>query len=372
MPAAALNPPKAGHFVALDAVRGLAALVIVIYHLLELFGIHTVFTGSYLAVDLFFLMSGFVIAFSYDARILDRSMSFWRFVQVRAIRLYPLYLVACMLGATYYASKIVLATADAPTLSQLALSTPATALILPVWGGQKWGLGNYPYAPAAWSLSLEFWFNLLYALVVIRWRTPVLAILAGASFLVLCLEAFSAGSVDLGWSIATLLGGSARFWFSFTAGVILFRITRAERPALSGWWMWLAVPVFLFVAIPVSAVAIQLVWVGLIFPGFVYIATRINLSGNAAWLADHLGRQSYGIYILHGPVMMLMMGALTTLMRKAWLGWPMTVGTAMAVAVFVSSALLTYLIDEPVRRWLRFRSRLQRAQAEAGEIKAIN
>ena len=81
----------------LDGMRGIAALLVLTRHTTEFwtFTLH----HSYLAVDLFFLLSGFVLASSYDISLRDRVLSVRRFIFLRLIRLYPLFLVsvACFL-----------------------------------------------------------------------------------------------------------------------------------------------------------------------------------------------------------------------------------------------------------------------------------
>jgi peptidoglycan/LPS O-acetylase OafA/YrhL len=90
------NPQAVGRFTLLDALRGIAALVVVQFHLHELFG-RLIFPHGYLAVDFFFMLSGFVLRFAYQQR-LDTGWSLSRFLRVRLIRLYPLYLLGLLLG----------------------------------------------------------------------------------------------------------------------------------------------------------------------------------------------------------------------------------------------------------------------------------
>lgn len=351
---------KDGHFIVLDAARGYAAIAVVIYHTMELFHIRGMFSGSFLAVDLFFLMSGFVIAFSYEKRLQDRSMSFLRFFEVRTVRLYPLYFVSIILGALYLVTKIVLGQPDAPAPTDMLLAAGPSALMLPVVAVGDPSLLNYPFSPSAWSLVLEFWFNLLFAVTAVRWGVRALSVIAGVSFLVLCQQAMAYGTTDLGWGVLTLLGGSARFWFSFTLGVILFRL-RKTGPSLPPIYLLLVSPALLFILIQRDNIALQLVWIGVVFPLFVRIAARIDVSGAAAVVSDHLGRLSYGIYILHGPVMMLMLGALTVVMGRVWELHALATGAFLLVGVLVASAILTYAFDEPFRRWVRNKRRAAKA-----------
>lgn len=343
---------KDGHYVLLDGARGYAALAVVVYHVMATFNVHGIIPGSFLAVDLFFLMSGFVIAYSYEKRLQEGTMSFWRFFEIRTIRLYPLYAVSIALGALFFCTKIIMGEPDAPPVKDMLLAVPGSVLMLPVFPIGDTTLINYPFSPSAWSLVLEFWFNLVFALVAIRWGVKALAVLAAVSFAVLVQQSMAAGTTDLGWGISSLLGGSARFWFSFTVGVILFRLKK-PGVALSPVWLLLAAPVLLFILLPHDAVPLQLVWIAVAFPMFVYICSRISVGGIAAVISDHLGRLSYAIYIIHTPTILLAFGVLTVLVGPVWRDYPLESGIYALTGVLIASALSTYLFDEPFRRWLR-------------------
>ncbi len=345
---------KAEHYEVLDAVRGYAAFAVAIYHILQLFQIRDVIPGSFLAVDLFFLMSGFVVAYSYEERLLDGSMSFLRFVQVRTIRLYPLYAVSVCLGLLYFIAKIYLGQPDAPKPVDMLAAGAQSLAMLPVVVVNDPSLMNYPFSPSAWSLVLEFWFNLVFAVMMVRWSNRTLMLVAGVSFIVLVQQGMAHGTADLGWGVQTLLGGSARFWFSFTAGLLLFRIRGAPVP-LPPISLLLISPALLFILIPHDAIALQLLWIAVVFPFFIAIAARIKVGGVAAAASDHLGRLSYAVYILHGPVILLMLGALTVFMGRTWEAFPLESGIYLFIGLSAASVFATYIFDEPVRRWLRAR-----------------
>jgi peptidoglycan/LPS O-acetylase OafA/YrhL len=340
------------HLPVLDGARGIAALAVFGYHIAPYFGGLPWLQGSFLAVDLFFILSGFVIALSYEARLLDGRLPFGRFVRVRVVRLYPLYLLACLIGFFYVVVKLVTGQPDAPTPLDLVAALPGTVLMLPSPMTSDWGFTPFPFAPSAWSLSLEFWFNILYALVVIRCGLRGLAVLAAASLAVLVQQALAFGSLDMGWNIATLVGGSARFWFSFTLGVILFRLHRAERrlPRVA---IWAGVPVFGFAAVPADAVGLGLVWIVVLFPAALLIGAAVTVGPRLAMVCDHLGRLSYGIYILHAPLVLFLTGVFKVLLGAAWADHQALIGGVIVVTVIGFAAVATYWFDEPLRRRLQ-------------------
>ncbi len=340
------------HLPVLDGARGVAALAVFGYHIAPYFGGLPWLQGSFLAVDLFFILSGFVIALSYEARLREGRLGFGRFLWVRIVRLYPLYLLACMIGVTYFVVKMLAGLPDAPTPADLLAAVPGTVLMLPSPMTSEWGFTPFPFAPSAWSLSLEFWFNIVYALIVIRFGIRALAALAAVALAVLVQQALAFGSIDMGWNIATLIGGSARFWFSFTIGVILFRLNSTEwhlPPAA----IWLGLPVFAFVAVPADAVGVGLIWITLVFPAALLIGAAVEVGPRMAAICDHLGRLSYGIYILHAPLVLFETGVFKVVLGDAWADHQAMIGGVIFVTVVGFAAVATYWFDEPLRRYLQ-------------------
>ena len=344
--------PSTPHLSALDAGRGIAALAVFGYHLKTYFGDLPWLQGSFLAVDLFFIMSGFVIARSYDGRLRSGRMRLSSFVRVRVIRLYPLYLLACGIGFAYFTFKMAARTEDAPSVQQILAALPGTALLLPSPFTSGWGFTPFPFAPSAWSLSLEFWCNLVYAAWVIRFRVLGLVVLTLISWVLLIHQALAFGTLDLGWNIATIPGGMARFWFSFTLGVLVYRLYRPNwvLPPIT---LLLLVPVFAFVMMPAGHLTLGLVWITVVFPAALVIGAAIRVKGLVMWVSDHLGRLSYGIYILHAPIVLFLTGVFKVILGAAWEDHLALIGWAIIATVLVVSALATYIVDEPLRRALQ-------------------
>src|SRR6516225_9704176 len=89
------------HYPILDGLRGVAAILVIIYHLFEAYypvPAHHPEHHGYLAVDFFFLLSGFVVGYAYDDRW-EKGMSVWDFFKIRLIRLHPLVLLGVLIGA---------------------------------------------------------------------------------------------------------------------------------------------------------------------------------------------------------------------------------------------------------------------------------
>ncbi|TIW52974.1 MAG: acyltransferase, partial [Mesorhizobium sp.] len=112
-----MQPATRHIYLNLDALRGVAAISVMLYHFSPFIADGKVLPSSYLAVDLFFLLSGFVIAHAYDRKI-ESGMGFGTF---RLIRLYPLYLAGTLLGAFYLLIKNRLMPGEYMPLSDVAL-----------------------------------------------------------------------------------------------------------------------------------------------------------------------------------------------------------------------------------------------------------
>lgn len=90
-------------FEILDGLRGVAAMIVVAFHLFETYSAgpaHQILNHGYLAVDFFFILSGFVIGYAYDNRW-DR-MTVWDFFKRRLIRLQPMVILGTLIGAFWF------------------------------------------------------------------------------------------------------------------------------------------------------------------------------------------------------------------------------------------------------------------------------
>lgn len=344
------------HYLALDGARGLAAIAVFLYHYKAVIPVFGLISGSFLAVDLFFVMSGLVVARAYERQLIRGEMGFGRFVAVRVLRLFPLYLAACAIGLVHYLGKIAMATPDAPQLAQVLDALPMTLLMLPTPGSEDWAFGTIPFATSAWSLTFEFWFNLVYALLLPRLPTRVLLAVALAALAVLVWQMALHQTADLGWSIETTLGGSARFWFSFSIGVAIHRLNLLAAPGRVAGWALFALT-FAFVLLPADAILPQLIWIVLVFPAFVIFAARLPVPSWLAAVFDQLGRLSYGIYILHASVSILILGQIKAWAPDLLYGHDLLLALLLFPAVLLVAAVLTYRFDEPLRAGLAKRGR---------------
>lgn len=237
----------------LDGLRGVAAAMVVAFHLFETYsgGDHTrqILNHGYLAVDFFFVLSGFVIGYAYDDRW-AKGMSIWTFFKRRLIRLHPLLILGTAFGALlFYFGYHIGPTAEESVFPMIATTSPWKMLavmflcftMIPLGKSMDirgWEETN-PLNGPAWSLQWEYLANILYALIIRRFSTLLLGAFVAASgvltvllclnidvFGVLAARDYAAYTVIGGWSLAPdqLLIGATRLLYPFFAGLLLSRL----------------------------------------------------------------------------------------------------------------------------------------------------
>lgn len=353
------------HYNILDGLRGVAALTVVCYHLFEAFATSHIdqrINHGYLAVDFFFLLSGFVMGYAYDDRW--NTMSVKDFIRRRLIRLHPMVVMGALIGAAmFYTQGCSVWDVTKISAGMLLLSTLLNALMIPVTTGfEIRGVGEmYPLNGPSWSLMFEYIGNLLYALFIRRFSTRLLAalvVLAGCG-----LTAFSVcgplGDIGAGFAMTgvDMTGGSLRLLFSFSAGLLLSRVFKPVK-VRGAFWIG-AVAIVTVAAIPRIGGSEHL-WMNgvydafcavVLFPLLVYVgASGRTTDMITTRICKFLGDISYPLYMVHYPFIYL---------YYAWVkNENLTFGESFpgAAALVVVSVALAWLClkfyDEPVRKWL--------------------
>ncbi len=206
----------ARRYAALDGLRGVAAFSILLLHL-ERPSFHMP-PGAYTAVDLFFLMSGFVIAGAYEHRIPEIGV--WGFMRARLIRLYPMLLIGLLILPAYCVTVFARHGVWLAKPSDILGSLGAGLLFLPshLSSSRLWDEALlFPLNGPVWSLMFEMVVSLAYALLL-RWLSQrALVFIVVASGSVLVAAQLRLGGIDLGWGWPTVWGGLPRATFSFWA-----------------------------------------------------------------------------------------------------------------------------------------------------------
>lgn len=365
----AVSPTKR-HYVALDGLRGVASVMVVLFHVFETFTNGDpqiqIINHGYLAVDFFFLLSGFVIAYAYDDRW--GGMDLAGFLKRRLIRLQPMVIVGSILGAllfTFQTSPVFPKMPDVSVAQVIGVMLLGFVMIpLPKSADIRGWDEIYPLNGPQWSLFYEYIANVLYAVAFRKLSNRALAMFVA---LFACAAIYLAvfgvrGDFIGGWALDAngIRIGLTRVLFPFFAGVLMLRlgarISMRHAFAISS-------------AILITAVSLprfgghdnlwlnglyDAVCVILLFPLIVAIgAGDGGAEGTSLRVARFFGNLSFPLYITHYPLIYI---------YTAWVAdtKPSPMLSALAGAGLVITAVILAfaclkLFDEPARRWLATR-----------------
>lgn len=369
------------HYELLDGLRGVAALLVIWYHVFEGFATSPVdqrFNHGYLAVDFFFILSGFVIGYAYDDRW-KANMNVKEFFKRRLIRLHPMVIMGAVLGAvTFCIQGCVQWDGTQVAVSMVMLAMLLNIFMIPALPGGAWEVrGNgemFPLNGPTWSLFFEYIGNILYALLLRRLSTKALAVwvvFAGmglASFAVFNFSGY--GHMGVGWTLAdyNLPGGCLRLLFSFSVGLLMSRIFKPV--CIRGAFGLCSLAIAVLLSVPHIG-GMEALWMNgiydavciiLIFPLLVWLGASGKTTDKITYaICKFFGDISYPVYIIHYPFMYLFYAWLWREKLTFSETWP------VALLLFFGNILLAYLClkvyDEPVRKWLsrRFLAKSRKA-----------
>jgi peptidoglycan/LPS O-acetylase OafA/YrhL len=361
------NPVSSkAHYPILDGLRGVAAVMVVIFHVFEAnapsrFG--QIINHGYLAVDFFFLLSGFVIGYAYDDRW--GKMTIGGFFKRRLVRLQPMVIMGMIVGAAcfyFQDSGMWPGISEVPVWKMLLVMLIGFTLIpLPPSVDIRGWTEMYALDGPAWSLFFEYVGNIFYALFVRKFSKTMLTILViiSAGFLVHYLVWGPNGDVIGGWAFepVQLRVGFTRMMFPFFAGLLLQRMAKLTH--IENAFLWCSLLTVIALSFPRVGGPDHL-WMNglyesvviiLIFPFIVWLGASGEVKNKQAKaVCKFFGDISYPIYITHYPLIYI---------YTAWVldnKVPLSKAWPYGVVVLVSSVGLAYaclkLYDEPVRAWL--------------------
>ena len=366
----------------LDALRGVAAVIVLVYHLFEVLGSGITSFHGYLAVDFFYILSGFVVGYAYDDRWKSaanpQGMTLWAFCKRRLIRLHPLVVFGTLIGVLLFyfgMSDELPQIREAHWPAILACIVFACIMIptpqgIDVRGWQEFNSFN----GNSWTLYYEYIANLLYAFVVRRFSKLVLGLFVAAAALLtigMGLNFDFWGIMDArpdyqcytfigGWSLEPdqLMLGFTRLLYPFFAGLLMSRYLAGKdingRDAHG----------FVVSALMLAAVLLvptlhgltngiyEICCILLVFPAVILLGARGRVSGKSKAFCKWLGDISFPLYITHYPIIFTLC-----------MGWKSNNPEAtadqvlfVALCAFVLSIMVAWaslkLYDEPVRKWL--------------------
>ncbi len=355
----------------LDGLRGVAAALVIWYHFGEGFAtspMDQMMNHGYLAVDFFFVLSGFVIGYAYDGRWTGGGMTFGRFILRRIVRLQPMVVLSVVLGAlAFWLQGSVKWDGTPVSVDKLLLALALGLFMIPVLpgaDGEVRGNGEmFPLNGPSWSLFFEYIGSVLYGLFLHRLGKKALGsvVVLSAIGLIACALANISGAYHLGvgWTMADLgfVGGFFRLSFSFSMGLLLNRIF-TMRHIRGAFWICSAIIAAVF-SIPyvggnepsMANAFYDLFCTLFIFPAVVYLgACGTNDDRLTYSVCEYMGRLSYPIYIIHYPVMYLFYAWVWAHGYTFGQVWWVCVGLFFLITAMAMAALRFY--DQPLRRYL--------------------
>ena len=366
-PATAARLPDGGRFVALDSLRGIAAIMVVAFHMQDggLSVGSTLVANSWLFVDFFFVLSGFVISGAYRDKLAS-GFSPARFMVLRLGRVYPLHLAILAIYVAMELSVLVLHATGFDVRAGFSGDHSVSGLLLTALLLQGLVEPNpLVWAPPSWSISVEVW---LYLAIALGYRffglrsLPVVLGLAAAALAVIASN-FQDWFTPL---TADLVRGGAGFGLGCLAWWCWDTYVRhyASRISATVWTvMEVAITALIVGALSIADAPRYLAALDLLFAVAVLIfaADRGALSRGLATAAfTWLGVLSYSVYLGHMLVLSAGMKFLVfTGLYAADGGSPVSVTiTVIAWAAMITGTIvLAYLtwrfVEAPTRDWSR-------------------
>lgn len=305
-------------FAVLDGLRGVAALVVVLYH----FGGRPWPPHGYLAVDFFFVLSGFVLAHAYGDRLAARQITPQAFLVLRYFRLWPMALLGTVIGV--FAWRLHDAT------------NPMTALLGMMMVPAVVGSGSqyYPFNPPHWSLWFELVANYCYALIgpwLSRGRLVTATGVSGVALTAVTIQRHTGEHFD-----------PSRVAFAFLVGVAIERLQLRQR---FGPWMatGLAIALVTLCSVPRGPGWTDAAIVLMALPAIVALGAMTEIRGRLASVAAAGGIMSFPLYAIHFPLIQLI---------RPTPNWSIAPWMASLAGL---ALLLAWAYDAPVRAMLRRR-----------------
>ena len=347
------TPVSRHRFHLLDGLRGLAAIIVVIWHG-RTPGYFYPRNGN-LSVDFFFCLSGFVIAFTYQRRLEEGTITFGKFFKARLIRLYPMYFLGICLGMMKSAISAI--HHHQHILKRQILFFVEGLILVPNLSSRLSGT-VFPLDNVAWSLFFELVANLLFAIFIMRrvgkrFYFPILV----ASLIPLVWWVGSGRMYDdMGWKSSPFAFGFGLFRvaFSFTLGVLVLNAYRR----LNGWhprglFLLVSIALLFLLIAPFSIMqtgAFALLAIGAITPAMVFLGGCAPVPTNIVAACVILGEISYPLYLIH----YLFVRPLQESCARAF-SFPLGKELAQPCAVLILSAIsyaVAKYVDSPVRRFI--------------------
>jgi peptidoglycan/LPS O-acetylase OafA/YrhL len=353
------------HFLYLDFLRGVAAFAVVLLHWFEGNG-YNVFRHALLAVDFFFMLSGFVICYSYEDR-LRKGLGLIQFMKLRIIRLYPLILMGATLGVARALGRYAIEGAETGGFQGIIALYALNLLMVPANIFDAAQSFMFPLNIALWSLFFEFIAYAFFGLFAYKWRITPYLIIAAISAVIIwpwifttSQTAIDAGPLPNNYALNGIVSnelaiGFFRMTLAFSLGILAFKLRKALNVSFI---LAPIIGVFMFVYFTLPAATVpaeidMLIYLT-VFPTILIVGSNIDVRQNhfVHRMSSFSGDLSYPLYVLHTPLIWILGWiakkasiyiAIPHILHGLWI---------IPVTVMISYVALK-LYDEPTRSRLK-------------------
>ena len=340
------------HFEILDGLRGLAAVVVVIFHFMEIAIAdynNNFIAHGYLAVDFFFCLSGFVITYAYDSRIAGMGLN--TFIKLRLIRLQPLVIIGSVLGLLTFLFDPFSHLYATYGFIQSALIFITSVFLIPYPVMPERFFNLFSLNAPSWSLFWEYVANFVYATILFKAPKKMLAPLVLLAAIGICYVGWNSNNLAGGWGGSNFFDGLARISFSFLMGMLIFRSkwiikNRLGLPGMSvlllvafltpynDHWNWLTEPIIVIFYLPLM----------------VSLGAGASLAGTHQKINKISGDISYPLYMTHYPFVWIFLTYVAVEKPGiSHLRWVIPISVILLVGL---SYLAFKFLDFPIRRYL--------------------
>ncbi|MCC8408063.1 acyltransferase [Mucilaginibacter sp. UR6-1] len=342
------------HFKVLDGLRGIAAIAVVIFHFMEIAVpdyTKSFIAHAYLAVDFFFCLSGFVIAYAYDEKLMQIGVG--NFFKLRLIRLHPLVIIGSIIGLIAFAFD-PMSNLYHVYSGNILLMFLASCFMIPYPLVHERYFNLFHLNPPTWSLFWEYVANIIYALIIIRLKRIPLWIITVVAAIALAYESHRSGFLGVGWGGDNIIGGAIRVAFSFLVGVLAYRSQWIIRSNIG--FITTGILLLASFIIPFNE---KLNWfidplvVIFYFPLLVALGAGTRSGNTSGKLCKFSGEISYPLYMVHYPFIWLFMSYVET--TKPTISEMIPVITAGTILLIALAYIVMRFLDIPVRRYLKLK-----------------
>ncbi|MBS1746583.1 MAG: acyltransferase [Bacteroidetes bacterium] len=339
------------HFLVLDGMRGVAAFAIVLFHFMEWIYTNPAenFIGhGFLAVDFFFCLSGFVIGYAYDDRL--KKIGLKQFFKRRFIRLQPLVVFGSVIGLLAFLFDPFAVYQHQYSLSGIALIFLCSVLMVPLPTMSERAFNLFGLNAPSWSLFWEYVANIFYGFVLVRLHKKFLLLLLLPAAYFLFHTAYEKENLLGGWTGENFWDGGIRIWYSFLAGLIIYRykLIIKNNAGFFGCAILLSI-VFVMPHFNVNWLA-EFFVVALYFPLIVALGAGTALSQKTIAVCKFSGDMSYPLYMTHYAGIWIFGNYFTNYHPEGVALWWIVISGTTFLIMFAWIVMKYY--DIPVRKWL--------------------